>query len=67
MSSSVGTAIHDEIKRNYELLGLYKSIGPAGMFAATMIQADLDAAHKALQTGDVIEIVRAYAKLKENE
>lgn len=65
--SSVGTAIQDEIKRNYELLATYKSIGPAGTFGAVMISTDLDAAHAALKSGDVIEIVRAYDRLKDNE
>jgi len=67
MSGSVGTAIHDEIKRNYQLLESYHGIGPAGVFGATMIQADLDAAHKALQDDDVIEILRVYERLKGNK
>ena len=67
MSESVGTAIQDEIKRNYELLALYKSIGPAGTFGAAMISADLDAAHAALKNNDVIEILQAYERLKDNK
>lgn len=65
--SSIGEAIQDEIKRNYELLAQYKAIGPAGFFGETMIRADLDAAHLALKEDNVIKIVQAYEKLKGNE
>lgn len=65
--SSVGIEIQTEIKRNYELLEAYKSIGSAGAFGTMMIQADLDAAHKALQDNDTIAILQAYNKLKDNE
>ena len=67
MSESVGMAIQDEIKRNYQLLELYKSIGPAGTFGAAAISADLDEAHTALKNGDVIQILYAYTRLKDNK
>lgn len=67
MTESIGTSIHDEIKRNYELLEGYHSIGPAGAFGAAMIQADLDAAHAALKKENVIEILQAYARLADNK
>ena len=55
-----------EIKRNYELLEIYKKI-PAGQFAAIMIREDLDVAHKAIAEGDVIEQMRVYESLKDSD
>jgi len=66
MSQTVGEDIQVEIKRNQELLQLYKEI-PTGLFGATMIQADIDSAIKALAEGDIIEILKAYERLKNNE
>lgn len=66
--ASVGEAIQDEIKRNYELLAIYKSLPDgAGMIGASFIQADLDFAHQALKDDNVVNILQAYEKLKGNE
>lgn len=65
--ASVGEAILVELKRNRELLQMYKDIGPAGSFGYAMINMDIDAAEKALAENDVIAILQSYEKLKGNE
>lgn len=65
--SSVGEEILVELKRNRELLEMYKEIGPAGTFGATLISQDIDNAEQALAEGDVIKILQSYEKLKGNE
>jgi hypothetical protein len=64
--SSVGEDIQVEIKRNQELKSMYDVI-PAGFIGASMIQLDIDDAIKALASGDIIAILKAYEKLKSNE
>jgi hypothetical protein len=64
--SSVGEEILVELKRNRELLEVYKEI-PTGAFGHMMISKDIDEAEKALAEGDVIAIIQAYEKLKGNE
>lgn len=65
--ASVGEEILVELKRNRELLQAYKDIGPAGAFGYAMINADIDAAEKALAENDVVAIIQCYEKLKGNE
>jgi len=67
MSKSVGEDILIELKRNRELLQMYIEIGPAGSFGAAMINQDIDNAEKALSEGNIIEILKSYEKLKNNE
>lgn len=55
-----------ELKRNRELLEAYKEIGPPGTFAYTMVKQDIDEALAALDSGDVVAMIRAYQTLKEN-
>lgn len=43
----------------------YVELGPVGIFGATFIRADLDAAARALASGDVVEMIRLYKELKE--
>lgn len=64
--SSVAEQIQVEIKRNQELKKIYDDV-PAGFIGASLIQQDIDDAVKALAEGDVIAILRAYEKLKNNE
>lgn len=64
---TVGEGIQIELKRNRELLQAYRDIGPAGAFGYAMINADIDAAEKALAEGNVIDILQCYTKLKGNE
>jgi len=65
MSESLGTALPAEMARvRDQVLPAYLKI-PEGIFAATMMRADLDAAAKALAEGDVVEMMRVYGELKE--
>lgn len=66
--STVGEAIVDELKRNRELVRIYQELpNGAGTFGAMMINADIDAAEKALAENDVIAILQSYEKLKGNK
>lgn len=64
-STSLGHALPAEVKRCQKLLCVYKSLGPAGAFGAAMIQADIDAAMKAMIEQDTVEMIRCYQALKE--
>lgn len=62
--SSIGTELPKEMARvRDELLPLYDSI-PTGVFAATMMRADLDRAARALADGNILDIIRVYESLK---
>jgi len=66
--ASVGEEILVELKRNRELLKIYQELpGGAGFIGAQFINADIDAAEKALAENDVIAILQCYEKLKGNE
>ncbi len=60
-------ALKQEIQRNIELKKEYEAIGSSGSFGATMIQRDIDAANKAIAEGNVVEELRIYETLKNNE
>lgn len=47
-----------------ELIPMYLSIGPAGMFAVTLMRRALDSAQKAMAEGDVVAMLRAHEELK---
>jgi hypothetical protein len=66
MTENMATALANEIGRNRELLEVYKKI-PTGGFGAAMIDADIKFAISALASGDVIEILKAYERMKNNE
>lgn len=62
---TVGDALPREMARiRDEVIPVYQSIGSAGGFAIAMMKQDLDAAAKALATGDVVEMMRCLAELK---
>lgn len=66
--ANVGDALVHEIQRNRELLELYNQLpGGAGQFGAMMINADINEAVEALASGDVVRILRAYTRIKDNE
>jgi hypothetical protein len=66
MSESLGTALPKEMARvRDEILPEYIAIGPAGMFAANLMRADLDAAAKAMIEGDTVKMIEVYQSLKE--
>jgi hypothetical protein len=50
-----------------ELLPEYRKLGPAGAFGQVMLCASLDEAAKALVSGDVVRMLRAYQVLKESQ
>jgi len=64
---SLGTALPKEQARVREVLGHYKEIGPAGMFAATMIEQSLQKADQAVISGDVVAMMVAYQDLQKIE
>lgn len=64
MAESLGEALPREQARVREILGHYKAIGPAGMFGAAFIEADLREADQAVMSGDIVRMIRAYEKLK---
>jgi hypothetical protein len=65
MAESLAEALPREQARVREILGHYKEIGPAGVFGAAFIEADLREADQAVMSGDVVRMIRAYEKLKE--
>ncbi len=65
--SSLATALPEELKRNRELKEQFLAIGPPRTIGAMLIEQDIQRGEKALASGDVIEIVKAYEKLKENQ
>lgn len=64
---NLAEALPQECARVREVLGFYKAIGPAGMVGAAFIEQDLREADRAMVSGDVVAMIRAYKKLKEIE
>lgn len=63
-----GDALAGEMARvRDKVMPAYIEIGAPGIFALTMVRADLDAAAKALAEGDVVEMIRVYLLLKDYE
>ena len=63
---TLGDALPAEMARvRDEVLPSYLSLRPSGMFGATAIRADLDAAAKAMAEGDTVAMLRVYQSLKE--
>jgi hypothetical protein len=46
------------------VLGHYKELGPVGAIGAMLIEQDLQAADKAVMSGDVVAMLQALEKLK---
>lgn len=63
--SSVGEQFPVEQARLRNLIAQYHSIGPAGGFGAMMIEQTLAEADAAMASGDVVEIVKAFAAMQE--
>lgn len=60
--------LEKEIQRNRELLDIYRSLpANAGAFGALMIDRDIQNAVKALGSGDIVEMLKAYNAMKDNE
>lgn len=65
MTDTLGDALPQEMARvRDEVIPAYLEIGPSGIFALTMMRADLDRAAKALAEGDTVEMIRVYESLK---
>jgi hypothetical protein len=61
---SLAEALPLEIKRVQELIELYRSIGPAGVFAIGFMRYSLGRAIEAMASGDLVGMIRAYDDLK---
>lgn len=68
MSGSIdtlGDALPRELKRCRELVAKYDKLpGGVGAFGAHMIRRDIAAGERALLSGDVVAMLRAYEALK---
>lgn len=63
---SLGDALPAEMARVRDhVMPLYQEIGVAGLPGLMLMRASLDRAAKALASGDVAEMIRAYEDLKE--
>lgn len=63
---TLGDALPREMARvRDKVMPAYVEMGAAGVFALTFMRQDLDRAAKALAEGDVVEMIRVYALLKE--
>lgn len=63
---SLGEALPLEMTRVRDrLIPMYLSVGPAGLFAVTMMRAALDRAQMAMIEGDTVAMIRVYQELKE--
>lgn len=61
---TLGEALPKEMARVREMLPIYDAI-PAGVFAATMMRADLDGAARAMAEGDLRRMILHYERLKD--
>lgn len=63
--TSLGEALPAEMARVRDtVMPIYQQIGPPGVFALSMMRADLDRAATALATGDVVAMISVYESLK---
>ena len=61
---TLADAFQPEMARVRKVLGHYKEIGPAGIFAATFIERDLRDAEEAVLYGDVVQMLRTLEALR---
>ena len=57
-TETLADALPKEMVRVREVLGHYREIGPAGLFGASFIEADLRAADQAVMSGDIVAMLR---------
>lgn len=63
--SSIAESLPAEMARvRDKVMPAYIEIGSPGIFALTMMRADLDHAAEAMVSGDVVEMLRAYKSLQ---
>lgn len=65
--SNLAEALSQELKRNQELLEIYISLGPVGVFGAAFIRQDIADTQKSMASSDIVKMLQAYQKLKENK
>jgi hypothetical protein len=67
MTDSLGEALPKEQARVRELIIQYRDpmLGRAGGFAAALMEQDLKQTDEAVMSGDVVEMLRMYQKLRE--
>jgi len=61
---TLADALPQEAARVRELITIYRSIGPAGMFAIAMMEASLRRADAAMVSGDVVQMIAALKDLE---
>ena len=65
-NESLGTALPAEMKRVREvLIPAHQSVGPPGTMTLMVMQYASTTAEKVLAEGDVVGMLRIYAKLKD--
>jgi hypothetical protein len=65
MSTNLMQGLLNEIERCSKLVELYKELPQGvGTFGSTMIQQDINNAKKAIQSGDITEMAKAYKALE---
>ena len=63
-TETLADALPREMARVRTVLGYYKEIGPAGAIGAMFIEQDLQAADRAVMSGDVVAMVQALETLR---
>lgn len=63
--SSLAEQLPVEQARVRKVLGYYQEIGHAGAIGAMLIEHSLQAADRAVMSGDVVAMIQAYNDLKE--
>ena len=64
---TLGDALPREIARCKELLTIYESMGPAGMFGVAFLKQDIATAEAAISDNDLVAQIQVYEKLKKAE
>lgn len=62
--STLAEELPRQQQRVRDLIPLYESIGPGGMFAVAMMKASLAEAERAAASGDVVAMLRACKDLE---
>lgn len=63
---TLGDALPEELERCRELLEIYRTI-PTGFFGAAMINQAITEGERALDSGDLVQMIKAYESLRECE
>jgi hypothetical protein len=64
-AQSLGEALPVEIARVSRLAERYAKIGPSGAAARALMRQDVDRACRAIAEQDIVEMLRAYASLRD--